>query len=173
MVLFRTTGLIWRRAATSTGGDSHEYVAKMGSRVSFIRTNHLIVTPGCLLTASHLKKTKTLPLYAEPSMVGSRWDSVSLSTVETLKKKKRRKTCSSVSLSSRDAGASGIGEWTGTLESSRYRLWLRTLCTLHSKWPPLPSRLWIINVKSVGPSFAIAHSNTVQFASHTCFSEGY
>lgn len=89
MVLFRTTGLIWRRAATSTGGDSHESVAKMGSRVSFIRTNHLIVTPGCLLTASHLKKTKTLPLYAEPSMVGSRWDSVSLSTVETLKKKKR------------------------------------------------------------------------------------
>lgn len=62
-------------------------------------------------------------------------------------------------------------EWKGTLESSRYRLWLGTVCTLHSKWPPLPYHLWIINVQSVGLSFAIGHSNTVQFASRTCFSE--
>lgn len=55
----------------------------------------------------------------------------------------------------------------GTLESSRYRLWLGTVCTLHSKWPPLPYHLWIINVQSVGLSFAIGHSNTVQFSSQT------
>lgn len=55
----------------------------------------------------------------------------------------------------------------GTLESSRYRLWLGTVCTLHSKWPPLPYHLWIINVQSVSLSFAIGHSNTVQFSSQT------
>lgn len=67
------------------------------------------------------------------------------------------------------AAAAGVeaAEWMGTLESSRYRLWLRTFCTLHSKWPPLLYHLWIINVQSVGLSFAIGHSNTVQFASHT------
>lgn len=53
----------------------------------------------------------------------------------------------------------------GILESRQYRLWLGTVCTLHSKWPPLPYHLWIINVQSVGLSFVIGHSDTVQFSS--------
>lgn len=53
----------------------------------------------------------------------------------------------------------------GILESKQYRLWLGTVCTLHSKWPPLPYHLWIINVQSVGLSFVIGHSDTVQFSS--------
>lgn len=70
------------------------------------------------------------------------------------------------------AAAEGeAAEWMGTLESSRYRLRPRTVCTLHSKRPPLPSHLWIINVQSVGLSLAIGRPNTGQFASHTCFSE--
>lgn len=53
----------------------------------------------------------------------------------------------------------------GILESRGYWLWLRTVCALHSKWPPLPYHLWIINVQSVGLSFVIGHSDTVQFSS--------
>lgn len=44
-------------------------------------------------------------------------------------------------------------------------MWLGTVCALHSKWPPLPYHLWIINVQSVGLSFVIGHSDTVQFSS--------
>lgn len=53
----------------------------------------------------------------------------------------------------------------GILESRGYWLWLGTVCALHSKWPPLPYHLWIINVQSVGLSFVIGHSDTVQFSS--------
>lgn len=54
-----------------------------------------------------------------------------------------------------------------------YWLWLGTVCALHSKWPPLPYHLWIINVQSVGLPFVIGHSDTVQFSSqpHASLSE--
>lgn len=44
-------------------------------------------------------------------------------------------------------------------------MWLGTVCALHSKWAPLPYHLWVINVQSVGLSFVIGHSDTVQFSS--------
>lgn len=60
---------------------------------------------------------------------------------------------------------SGGSQVEGILERRGYWLWLGTVCALHSKWPPLPYHLWIINVQSVGLSFVIAHFDTVQFSS--------
>lgn len=58
----------------------------------------------------------------------------------------------------------------GILESRGYWLWLGTVCALHSKWPPLPYHLWIINVQSVCLSSVIGHSDTVPFSSQPCAS---
>lgn len=60
---------------------------------------------------------------------------------------------------------SGGSQVEGILESRGYWLWLGTVCALHSKWAPLPYHLWVINVQSVGLSFVIGHSDTVQFSS--------
>lgn len=60
---------------------------------------------------------------------------------------------------------SGGSQVEDILESRGYWLWLGTVCALHSKWPPLPYHLWIINVQSVGLSFVIGHFDTVQFSS--------